>query len=222
MAYSIPEILNRVAAGDSKYRMQQLSDGRVNMIPAPDSVTVPGTEINRELLLPTFQAVADHDTKIYTDIPNDIKNAVNQNPNGWLAHTITKAHLNSENKYTIPVGGSRYAIYIPDDFSAQFSETLTTPDGALYADGEFFGIGSTSDTGRAIGMEKGSLAWIIFNGTSFQIARRVSESEDSWGNPYYSAYLYVYFTAAGPVFKVSMDSGLTLTSLSYTLYTMQL
>lgn len=221
MAYTEPIVDNRVATGDNIYYIPEL-DKTVTLVPQPTLVTVPGTNIDKALLQPAFHAIAEHDTEIYTNIPNNIKSAVNQNPNGWKTHNITKAHLNSENKYTIPVGGSRYAIYIPDSFSAQFSESLSTPSSSLYADGEFLGIGSTSGTGYAIGMEKGSLAWIIHNGTSFQIARRESSSEDSWGNPYYTAYLYIYFTANGPVFEVSMSSGVTLTSLSYTLYTMQL
>lgn len=50
MAYISREILDRVAVGDDKFYMIELEDGRVQLIPAPDSVTEAGTDINRELL----------------------------------------------------------------------------------------------------------------------------------------------------------------------------
>ena len=50
MIYTSREIKDRVAIGDNKYYMEQLSDGRVMLTPAPDTVIEPGTDINRELL----------------------------------------------------------------------------------------------------------------------------------------------------------------------------
>lgn len=44
------EIKDRVAVGDDKFYMTQLPDGRVQLIPAPDSVAEPGTDINKSLL----------------------------------------------------------------------------------------------------------------------------------------------------------------------------
>ena len=50
MIYTSREIKDRVAIGDNKYYMEQLSDGRIMLTPAPDTVIEPGTDINRELL----------------------------------------------------------------------------------------------------------------------------------------------------------------------------
>lgn len=50
MIYTSRDIKDRVALGDNKYYMEQLSDGRVMLTPAPDQVIEEGTDINRELL----------------------------------------------------------------------------------------------------------------------------------------------------------------------------
>jgi hypothetical protein len=50
MIYTSREIKDRIALGDNKYYMEQLSDGRIMLTPAPDQVIEPGTDVNRELL----------------------------------------------------------------------------------------------------------------------------------------------------------------------------
>ena len=50
MIYTSRDIKDRVAIGDNKFYMEQLSDGRVMLTPAPDSVSEEGTDINKELL----------------------------------------------------------------------------------------------------------------------------------------------------------------------------
>lgn len=50
MIYTSRDIKDRIAIGDNKYYMEQLSDGRVMLTPAPDTVIEVGTDINRELL----------------------------------------------------------------------------------------------------------------------------------------------------------------------------
>jgi hypothetical protein len=50
MAYTSRNIKDRVAVGDDCFRMEQLEDGRVRLIPAPDSVVEVGTAINKDLL----------------------------------------------------------------------------------------------------------------------------------------------------------------------------
>lgn len=50
MIYTSRNIKDRIAIGDNKYYMEQLSDGRVMLTPAPDTVVESGTDINRELL----------------------------------------------------------------------------------------------------------------------------------------------------------------------------
>lgn len=51
MAYiTARTIKDRVAVGDDCFYMEQLADGRIKLIPAPDSVSEPGTDINKALL----------------------------------------------------------------------------------------------------------------------------------------------------------------------------
>ena len=50
MIYTSREIKDRVALGDNKYYMEQLSDGRIMLTPAPDTIVEEGTDVNRELL----------------------------------------------------------------------------------------------------------------------------------------------------------------------------
>lgn len=64
MAYTAPIIKDRVAAGDNKYTLQTLSDGRVLLTPSPDEVEEAGTEINKVLLQPLFDLAASQDTTI--------------------------------------------------------------------------------------------------------------------------------------------------------------
>lgn len=48
--YIARNITDRIAIGDDCFYMEQLSDGRVRLTPAPDVVIEPGTDINRALL----------------------------------------------------------------------------------------------------------------------------------------------------------------------------
>jgi hypothetical protein len=50
MIYTSREIKDRIAIGDNKYRMTELSDGRIMLDPEPDYVHEEGTDINREFL----------------------------------------------------------------------------------------------------------------------------------------------------------------------------
>ena len=50
MAYTSRNIVDRIASGDDKFFATTLGDGRVQLTPAPDSVTHVGTAINKELL----------------------------------------------------------------------------------------------------------------------------------------------------------------------------
>ena len=50
MGYTARMIKDRIAVGDDCFRIEQLDDGRVRLIPAPDYVEEVGTDINRELL----------------------------------------------------------------------------------------------------------------------------------------------------------------------------
>lgn len=69
MPYQAPEILDRAALGDDKYTVTELADGRKQLTPSPDSVSEPGTEINKALLDPLFQAVERMDNTL---VPYDL------------------------------------------------------------------------------------------------------------------------------------------------------
>lgn len=68
MIYTSREIKDRVAFGDNKYFMEQLSDGRIMLTPAPDSVIEVGTDINKELL----QLMEDRIVMLMNRVFNDL------------------------------------------------------------------------------------------------------------------------------------------------------
>lgn len=68
MAYNARIITDRIAIGDDCFYMEQLGDGRVRLIPAPDTVIETGTPINKELL----QSMEDRITWLMNSIFNDI------------------------------------------------------------------------------------------------------------------------------------------------------
>ena len=68
MVYISRDIKDRVALGDNKYYMEQLSDGRVMLTPAPDSVVEIGTDINRELLQLMEDRICLLMNRVFTDI----------------------------------------------------------------------------------------------------------------------------------------------------------
>ena len=50
MAYLAREIKDRVAVGDDLFYIEPVGDGRYRLVPAPDSVSEVGTDINKALL----------------------------------------------------------------------------------------------------------------------------------------------------------------------------
>lgn len=68
MIYTSRDIKDRIAIGDNKYYMEQLSDGRIMLTPAPDTVIEAGTDINKELL----QIMEDRIVMLMNRVFNDI------------------------------------------------------------------------------------------------------------------------------------------------------
>lgn len=68
MSYIARTIKDRVAVGDDCFYMEQLPDGRVRLIPAPDSVSEPGTDINKSLL----QLIEDRVVMLMNRVLDDI------------------------------------------------------------------------------------------------------------------------------------------------------
>lgn len=71
MVYTSREIKDRIAVGDDCFYMEQLADGRVRLIPAPDSVTVVGTDINKALLQVIEDRVVMLMNRVFDDITSN-------------------------------------------------------------------------------------------------------------------------------------------------------
>ena len=98
MAYTAPDIKDRVAVGDDLYQIIKLDDGRYQLIPDPDSVVEPGTPVNKALL----QGMADAIEAAFTDIPDSVPyivaDVLNANSNGFLSMPVTSASLTTSGK----------------------------------------------------------------------------------------------------------------------------
>lgn len=68
MAYISRDIKDRVAIGDDCFYIEELGDGRVRLIPAPDNITELGTDVNKALLQPIEDRVVWLMNRIYSDI----------------------------------------------------------------------------------------------------------------------------------------------------------
>jgi len=82
MAYVAREIKDRVAIGDNCFYMEQLGDGRIMLIPAPDSVTEVGTDINKALLQPIEDNVVWLMNRVFNDITSNPFNIQFENLDG--------------------------------------------------------------------------------------------------------------------------------------------
>ena len=68
MAYVSREIKDRISFGDDCFRIVELDDGRIRLVPAPDSVMETGTDINKALL----QLMEDRIVFLLNTLFNDI------------------------------------------------------------------------------------------------------------------------------------------------------
>ena len=68
MIYTSRQIKDRVALGDNKYYMEELSDGRIMLTPAPDAVVEVGTDVNRELLQIMEDRIVMLMNRVFTNI----------------------------------------------------------------------------------------------------------------------------------------------------------
>ena len=98
MAYTAPDIKDRVAVGDDLYQIIKNDDGRYYLIPDPDSVVEPGTPINKALLQGMADAIEAAFTDIPDSVPNIVANILDANSNGFLSMPITSASLTTSGK----------------------------------------------------------------------------------------------------------------------------
>lgn len=68
MAYVARDIKDRVAIGDDCFYIEDLGDGRYKFIPAPESISETGTDVNKELL----QLIEDRVVWLMNRVFNDI------------------------------------------------------------------------------------------------------------------------------------------------------
>lgn len=71
MAYVSRDIKDRIAIGDDCFYIEQLSDGRVRLIPAPSGVSEAGTPVNKQLLQPIEDRVVWLMNHIFNDITSN-------------------------------------------------------------------------------------------------------------------------------------------------------
>lgn len=71
MAYVAREIKDRIAVGDDCFYLEEVGDGRIRLIAAPNSVTEAGTDINKALLQPIEDRVVWLMNRIFDDITSN-------------------------------------------------------------------------------------------------------------------------------------------------------
>lgn len=77
---SYVDIKDRIADGDDIFRVEALGDGRIRLIPEPNSVTEKGTPINKQLLQPLVDAqnVVDISDDFVSDANSLVKHSLKQ------------------------------------------------------------------------------------------------------------------------------------------------
>ena len=93
MAYVAREIKDRVALGDNCFFMEELEDGRIMLIPAPDSVTEVGTDINKALLQPIEDNVVWLMNRVFNDITSNPFNIQFENLDGLIVTGVWNENL---------------------------------------------------------------------------------------------------------------------------------
>ena len=95
MAYVSRDIKDRVAVGDDCFRIVQLDDGRVRLVPAPDTIVEAGTDINKALLQLTEDRVVWLMNTMFNDITANPFNMTFDNLDGL---TVTGVWNTSQNR----------------------------------------------------------------------------------------------------------------------------
>lgn len=85
MAYTARTIKDRVAVGDDCFYMEQLPDGRVRLIPAPDSVVEVGTSVDKALL----QLIEDRIVLLM----NRVFDGITTNPFNYTFETLDRVSV---------------------------------------------------------------------------------------------------------------------------------
>lgn len=112
MAYTAPNIKDRVAVGDDLYTMTEV-DGKVKLIPSPTEVVEPGTEINKAFLQPLCDGLEAAWVKLLSLAKVATSGSYDDLigiPSNLLVYNITSASYSAD-KYSIPLTYNRY-VYL--------------------------------------------------------------------------------------------------------------
>ena len=194
-------IKDRLAAGDNKYLVDQLGDGRIKLTPAPDEVSEEGTAINADLLQPLEDARIEHETAIE-------KKMDKANPTGTGSFSLNRKSGTIVGDNSFAEGNNTAASGL--DSHAE-GDTTTASGYASHAEGfvtaapgevshaEGYGTNAASQCQHAQGKynieDSGdTYADIIGNGTS-DTARSNAATVDWSGNAWYAGDVYVGSTS---------------------------
>lgn len=137
MAYTAPDIKDRVAVGDDLYQIIKNDDGRYYLIPDPDIVVEPGTPVNKALLQGMADAIEAAFTDIPDSVPNIVVNILDANSHGFLSMPITSASLTTSGKLSYCTLGD--AVYNRCIVSLQ-DGSVTIKSGSVMVDCTFSAV----------------------------------------------------------------------------------
>lgn len=194
-------IKDRLAAGDNKYLVEQLADGRIKLTPAPDEVSEEGTAINADLLQP----LEDARVELEAAIENKMDKA---NPTGTgsfslnrKSGTIVGDNSHAEGNNTTASGLDSHAegdTTTASGYASHAEGFVTTASGEV-SHAEGYGTNAASQCQHSQGKyniedSSDTYADIIGNGTS-DTARSNAATVDWSGNAWYAGDVYVGSTS---------------------------
>lgn len=97
MSYEAVDIKDRVAVGDDCFQLIKLSDGRYRLVPAPDSITEVGTNVDRALLHPMSLELARLSESVPDPTTSDTGKAIIVGADG--SYTLGEAGVSDAVRY---------------------------------------------------------------------------------------------------------------------------
>lgn len=96
MSYEAVDIKDRVAVGDDCFELEKLSDGRYRLVPAPDSITEVGTNVDRALLYPMSQELERLSESLPDATASDAGKALVVNGEGKYVLGVTAVNTDTD------------------------------------------------------------------------------------------------------------------------------
>ena len=194
-------IKDRLAAGDNKYLVEQLNDGRIKLTPAPDEVREEGTAINADLLQPLEDARIEHETAIENKMDKANPSGTGSFSLNRKSGTIVGDNSFAEGNNTTASGLDSHAegdTTTASGYASHAEGFVTTASGEV-SHAEGCGAKAASQCQHAQGKyniedSSDTYADIIGNGTS-DTARSNAATVDWSGNAWYAGDVYVGSTS---------------------------